>query len=220
MNQLHRRGFCLLVAHAAQTVCAADFDLQAALRKVEERYNNIRTLELQFEQTLRYNMQPRASRTEAGTLYLRRPGKMRWDYTTPARKVFLSDGKDAYFYSPSMNRVEKTKIKETDDLRAPLAFLIGKLDFNRDFREYRIKQEGAQRWITARPKSAKAPYKEVQFLLTVDFRIAELRVMGQDESVMDYVFRNEKWNAAVEESRFQFTPPPGAEVVDLSREAQ
>ena len=64
-----------------------------------------------------------------GDLYLRKPGKMRWDYKTPAGKLFLSDGKQVYFYNPATNRAEKTKLKETEDMRAPLAFLLGKLDF-------------------------------------------------------------------------------------------
>lgn len=207
------RSLCL--AMAAQ---AADFELRPALRKVEDRYNNIRSMQLDFDQTLKYASQPRASRTESGTLYLRRPGKMRWDYRTPAKKLFLSDGKDAYFYSPSMNRVEKTKLKESDDLRAPLAFLIGKLDFDRDFREYRIREEAGRRWITALPKSTKAPYREVQFQLGPDFRIVELRVLGHDETVMDYTFGGEKLNPMLDEGLFRFQMPAGAEFFDLTRE--
>ncbi|MDX1983792.1 MAG: outer membrane lipoprotein chaperone LolA [Bryobacteraceae bacterium] len=200
----------------ARLCFAAEFDLSATLRKVESRYNNIRAMQADFEQTLRYASQPRASRTESGTLLLKRPGKMRWDYRSPAKKLFLSDGKDVYFYSPAMNRVEKTKLKETDDMRAPLAFLLGRLDFQRDFREYHIRPEGADNWITAKPKSAKAPYREVQFRLTPDLRIVQLRVVGQDESIMDYTFRNEKLNPPVQDAMFRFQAPAGAEVVDLS----
>ncbi len=207
-----------LATGAAFTASGAGFNLREALDKVESRYNGVRTMQLDFEQTLRYNMQPKASRSESGTLYLRRPGKMRWDYSSPARKLFLTDGKDAYFYSPAMNRVEKTKLKESDDMRAPLAFLIGRLDFDRDFREFRSSEESGKRWITALPKSSKAPYREVRFQLGADFRIAELRVMGQDESVMAYAFRNERMNPEVADSLFRFTPPAGVEIVDLTRE--
>jgi outer membrane lipoprotein carrier protein len=209
-----RSGAILLTA--ALAALPADFDLTAALRKVESRYNNIRAMQADFDQTLRYASQPKASRSESGTLVLKRPGKMRWDYQSPAKKLFLSDGKDVYFYSPNMNRVEKSKLKETDDMRAPLAFLIGRLDFARDFREYRTRPEGADHWITAKPKSDKAPYREVQFRLTADFRITQLRVLGQDESIMDYTFRNEKLNPPVDDALFRFQAPAGADVVDLS----
>src|SRR5262249_37682726 len=95
-------------------VLAADLVLSKARRGIENRYNNAKTVKLQFEQT--YSVQGRGRRTESGVLQLRKPGKMRWDYVTPAGKLYLSDGKDIYFYSPSANRVEKTKIKEADDL--------------------------------------------------------------------------------------------------------
>lgn len=189
-----------------------------SLRKVENRYNNIRTLQLDFEQTLFYKVQPSAKRTESGVLYLRKPGRMRWEYKRPQEKLFLSDGKDVYYYSSAANRVEKSKLKETDDMRAPLAFLIGRLDFQRDFREYRIRQEGDARWITAMPKSDKAPYREVQFLLMSDYRIAQLRVLGQDESVMDFRFQNEKQNPPLNDSLFVFQAPKGVEFVELAED--
>ena len=186
-----------------------------SLKKVENRYNNIRTLQLDFEQTLSYSAQPSAKRTESGVLFLRKPGRMRWEYRKPAEKLFLSDGKDVYYYSSASNRVEKSKLKETDDMRAPLAFLIGRLDFQRDFREYHVKEEGKNRWVVAIPKSTKAPYREVQFLLLSDFRIAQLRVLGHDQSVMDFYFRNEALNPPLKDTLFVFQPPKGAEIVDV-----
>lgn len=189
-----------------------------SLKKVENRYNNVRTLQLDFEQTIFYTAQPSAKRTESGVLFLRKPGRMRWEYRRPVEKLFLSDGKDVYYYSSASNRVEKSKLKETDDMRAPLAFLIGRLDFQRDFREYRIKEEGGNRWVTAIPKSAKAPYREVQFLLLSDSRIAQLRVLGHDQSVMDFYFRNETLNPALQETLFVFQPPKGAEIVDIGED--
>lgn len=210
-------SFRSVILVLAPALAAADeFDLRSALARVQDRYNNMKTMQLDFNQTLTYLSQPKASRSENGTLYLKRPGRMRWEYAVPAKKLFVSDGKDAYFYSPSMNRAEKSRLKETDDVRAPLAFLIGKLDFDRDFREYRTSEENGRRWITAMPKSAKAPYKEVRFLLSPDSRIVELRVVGHDQSVMDYSFRNEKVNPSLSDGLFQFQAPAGVELVDLT----
>lgn len=203
----------LLVAGALP---AADFDLQRMLRRLEDRYNSIRTLQVNFEQTLSFSTQPTAKRTETGILLLRKPGKMRWDYLTPTRKLFLSDGKFVYFYSVAANRVEKSKFKESDDMRAPLAFLIGKLDFQRDFREYHIQMVDGQRWVKAIPKSDKAPYREVHFLVNEgDASIRQLRVYGHDQSVMEFVFQNEKLNPQVDENSFVFRAPAGAEVVSV-----
>lgn len=203
----------LLLLLAPAGAAPPEFDLRAALKRLEDRYNSVRTLQVDFQQTLSFAAQPTAKRTESGVLTLRKPGRMRWDYRTPHPKLFLSDGKDVYFYSPAANRVEKSRLKETDDLRAPLAFLIGRLDFQRDFREYRTVTEGNRRWVTAIPKSDKAPYKEVQFLLAGDNVISDLKVIGYDTSIMEFQFRNEKLNPPVDDRLFVFSAPPGAEVV-------
>lgn len=207
---------CLALILQMQFSAPAQTSISESLRKVENRYNNIRTLQLDFEQTISFTAQPSAKRTESGVLFLRKPGRMRWEYRKPAEKLFLSDGKDVYYYSAAAHRVEKSKLKETDDMRAPLAFLIGRLDFQRDFREYHIRQEGPNRWVTAIPKSTKAPYKEVQFLLLSDSRIAQLRVLGHDQSIMDFRFSNELLNPPIADTLFVFQTPKGAEFVEIT----
>jgi len=169
-----------------------------------------------FEET--YNGAGRGRQTEAGNLYLRKPGRMRWDYRTPAGKLFLSDGKQVYFYNPSTNRAEKTKLRETEDMRAPLAFLLGKLDFDKDFTKFQMKNEGNDAVITAVPKSDKLPYKQVEFTVNPlkGYSIGRLVISGQDGSVLTFRFLNEVVNPNVSEKMFRFQLPPGAEWVDLT----
>jgi outer membrane lipoprotein carrier protein len=212
---LIRRIFYVTLLGSLSTF-AQEFNLQTALRKVEDRYNNIKTLQLDFVQTISYTMQPTAKRTESGVLSLRKPGKMRWDYREPWKKIFLSDGKEVYFYTAASNRVEKSKLKETEDMRAPLAFLIGRLDFQRDFKEYRYRDEAGARWVTALPKSDKAPYKEVHFFLEPNAQITRLRVYGHDQSIIEFQFRNEKLNPPLNDSLFVFQVPAGAELVEVT----
>ena len=71
-------------------------------------------------------------RTEWGTLWLKKPGKMRWEYRSPRDKLFLSDGKDAWFYVPGERQVRRTAVKKLDDLRSPLAFLLGKTKLEKE----------------------------------------------------------------------------------------
>lgn len=189
-------------------------DIQPVLKGIEKRYNSAKTLEVGFTET--YTAQGR-KRSESGTLYLRKPGRMRWDYRNPAGKLFISDGKDVYFYSPEQKRAEKLKLKETEDLRAPMAFLLGRLDFSRDFQRFQMRADGPNTWITALPKSDKVPYRQVEFLTTSDFRIERLVVSGQDASVLDFAFTEEKRNPLVNDALFRFQLPPGAQYVDSSQ---
>src|ERR1017187_340153 len=95
---------------------AAEIDVPRTLKGIEDRYNRTQTLQLSFTDS--YQQQGRA-RVEKGDLWLRKPGRMRWQYTSPAGKLFVSDGKFIYSYTPQDNRAEKMKLQETDDMRAP-----------------------------------------------------------------------------------------------------
>jgi outer membrane lipoprotein carrier protein len=191
-------------------------DLSKILKGVEEHYNHTQTLQVSFAES--FTMQGH-KRTEKGELYLRKPGRMRWQYSTPAGKLYVSDGKYIYSYIPSENRAEKINLKETEDMRAPLAFLLGRLNFHDDFREFHQQPDGRGNvFITAIPKSDKLPYTEVTFLVSPDSVIHYLSVKGQEGSVTEFTFESEKKNPPLSDTLFRFTPPPGAEYVDSTRQ--
>jgi outer membrane lipoprotein carrier protein len=203
--------WCVFLMAAA----AAGADVQQILNGIEKRYNTAQTLRVQFTET--YQVQGRRRQMESGELFLRKPGRMRWQYYQPPGKLFVSDGKFVYYYSPETNRAEKMKLKETEDMRAPLAFLIGRLNFKDDFKEFRTRTEDGNTWITAIPKSDRAPYTEVSFVTAPDFSIRRLIVTGVDRSVLEFTFANEARNPKIADTLFRFEPPQGAEYVDLSQ---
>ena len=79
--------------------------------------------------------------------------------------------------------MEKTKLKASDDMRAPLAFLLGKLDFAKDFRDFEIKPEGTSYLITAKAKNDKFPYEKIQMLVTPDYEIQRMAVEARTNRV-------------------------------------
>ena len=182
------------------------------LKAVQDRYNRARTVQVLFQQT--YTMRGRVSRTESGELSLRKPGRMRWQYDSPKGKLFLSDGKQMYLYTPASNQVQRMKVRDSQDMRAPLAFLLGSLDFWRDFQRFVSRPENSDVRLIAEPRSDRAPYTEVEFVVTPSYEIRYLRVTGQDQSIMEFRFTAEKLNLPLAESLFRFVPPPGAEVVE------
>jgi outer membrane lipoprotein carrier protein len=189
----------------------ADDNLARVLKGVQERYNNAKTLQVSFNET--YTVQGRPRQNESGTLTLRKPGRMRWDYTAPAGKLFVSDGKNVWLYTPDAKRVEKMKLKESEDMRAPLAFLLGKLDFQKEFRDFQMKPEGAGYIITAKAKSDKLPYEDIRMTAAEDYTITNLVITGQDQSILQFSFAAEKLNPGVNDSLFKFVIPPGATLV-------
>ena len=201
-----------LLVSLAVPMIGAEAELNTLLKGVEEHYNRAKTLEVHFVES--YSVQGRARKSESGQLTLRKPGRMRWDYSAPSGKLFVSDGKDVYLYTPEANRVEKTKLKTSEDMRAPLAFLLGKLDFAKDFRDFDLKPEGAGYLISAKAKTDKLPYDKVQMLVTPRFEIQRLVINGQDLSVLTFQLDGEKLNPPVNDALFKFQMPAGATLVD------
>ncbi len=189
-----------------------DADLTRLLKGIEQRYNGAKSLRVEFTES--YSVQGRPRQSEAGTLTLRKPGRMRWEYRNPSGKLFISDGKQVYLYTPQDHRVERMKLKDSEDYRAPLAFLLGKLDFSRDFQDFQWKAEGSDYHLTAKAKSQQAPYEKIEMLAKPDYEIRRLVVTGQDQSVLTFDFEGEKLNPPVDNAMFRFQMPAGATFAD------
>jgi outer membrane lipoprotein carrier protein len=97
--------------------------------RFEERYRSAKTLRATFLEL--YEENGRVVRSEAGTAYFRRPGKMRWEYESPEKDLFLVDGKTAWFYVPSDHTVTRVPAKQSSDWRTPLALLAGEMKVSR-----------------------------------------------------------------------------------------
>ena len=203
-------AFRFLIGLVAVSALTADAPLDDLLHGVETRYNQAKSLQVLFKE--QYTPAGRPQRIEAGILMLRRPGKMRWDYSQPKGKLFVGDGKNLWIYTPDDNRAEKMPMKESEDMRAPLAFLLGKLNFRKEFQNIKAVPEGSSTRITAEPKSDNLPYSEVEFVVTSDHQIREVKVIGFDKSIMDFTFDQERMDPKLDASLFQFQPPKGAQV--------
>jgi outer membrane lipoprotein carrier protein len=142
---------------------------------------------------------------------------MRWEYSQPAGKLWVSDGKRVSMYLPQENRVEQSPLKESDDVRVPLGFLLGKLHFDKEFRNVQSHPEGTGIRILAEPKSDTLPYSLVEFVVSAQNQIREVKVTGFDKSILIYSFDEEKMNPPVDLKLFQFRVPPGAEVVETGQ---
>src|SRR5260370_8287073 len=86
--------------------------------RLEARYRGAKTLQATFLE--RYSENGAVLRTEAGTAYFRRPGKMRWEYDHPEKDLFLVEGKTAWFYVPADHTLTRMPANTTHNLPTPL----------------------------------------------------------------------------------------------------
>ena len=209
------KPFCTLGCILAVSAFAAEVPTATLLKTVEQRYNRADSLQVLFRED--YTRTGHTRREESGTLDLRKPGRMRWEYSDPKGKLAVCDGKTFWMYTPSENQVQKMLLKSTDDMQAPIAFLLGKLHFEKEFRNIAGKPEGNDTRITAQPKSDNLPYSAVEFLVAPDGRIRTVKVTRFDNSIMEYNFDQEKVNPPLDDKLFHFQVPQGAEVVEAGK---
>lgn len=194
---------------------AADAKVDALLKDVEAHYNQAKTLQVLFQED--YTAPGKARATDRGILMLRKPLRMLWDYSQPVGKLVVSDSKFLWVYTPNDNKVQQLKLQETNDMQAPLAFLLGKLDFSKEFKNLRAREEGTDTRIVCEPKTDNLPYSAVEFLVTRDGRIREVKVTDFNNAVLDFVFDQERLNPPLDPHLFQFQVPKGAELVQAGQ---
>ncbi len=192
----------------------AEPKLGEVLSGIERHYNSLGTMRVEFAQTREYPGRPRLH--ERGTLSLRRPKKMRWDYREPKGKLLVGDGEVLHMYNPLTNQVRPIPLDDTGDLRAPLSFLLGRLNFRRQFREVRFEVIDGVKTIVGEGRRGKDPYERVEFTYDTEaLSFKRLRVIGRDGTyTTTFAFADEERNVRLDESLFVFEAPPGAEVLD------
>lgn len=203
--------FVSLVALAAW----AD-DVKSVAAAVDAHYNHLRTLQTEFTEVYRG---AGMERTEAGTLWLKKPGKMRWEYRSPREKLFVSDGKDAWFYVPEDRQARKTAAKKLDDIRSPLAFLLGKTKLEKELRSLSTASDttpsqGGNLVLRGVPQGMEDRVSEILLEITPDHRIARIVIQEVDGSATEYRFTDQKEGVAIGDQRFDFRPPAGTETVE------
>ncbi len=117
------------VAVACLLLTPTFVDTSIHVKRFEAVYRGARTLQVTFLE--RYSENGRIVRAEAGIAYFRRPGKMRWEYESPEKNLFLVDGKSAWFYVPADHTVTRVPAKQSTDWRTPLALLAGEVKLSR-----------------------------------------------------------------------------------------
>ena len=180
--------------------------------RVDRHYDQLHSLKASFrEDYAGLGM----TRTESGTLFLRKPGRMLWQYSTPAGKIFLLDGKYAWLYTKGDAQIQRVSSKELDDLRSPLRFLLGHTQLEKELNG--LKLEGVANGIytlSGLPKGQENRVTRLELKVTAAGAISTLEVNEVDGAITRFTFTGEQPDATIPADMFHFTPPAGVPVVD------
>lgn len=202
---------CLFPALAgAQTRPAPE----ALARSLQQRYQGIRDFAADFVHTYRGGVL-RTQTTERGHVIIKKPGRMRWVYTAPERKEFISDGQKVYSYLPQDRQVMVTTLPEDDQATTPALFLAGKGDIARDFTA--TYAESAPSGTVALKLTPRRPEPEYEYLIVaIDPATLQIRALttrdrqGGDSTL---TFANLKENQGISDKEFAFRVPRGVDVI-------
>lgn len=209
----------VLPALALALVAVSAFALPSVntvAHQVDAKYNHLQTLEADFTEIYQG---AGAERSESGKLWLKKPGKMRWEYRSPEEKLFVTDGHNGWLYLPMEKQVRKSSMKSLGDLRSPLAFLLGKTKLEKELSGLSFAPD-IQTWhpndmiLRGVPAALSDRISQVLLEITPEHQIARILIHSVDDSTTEYRFSNQKENVNVPDSQFRFTPAPGTEVID------
>jgi outer membrane lipoprotein carrier protein len=193
-------------------------DLHRLAEAVDKHYNSLQSLETQFSEQYQGGG---VSRTESGTMWIKKPGKMLWQYSAPRQKVFVTDGKTAWFYVPGEKQARRAAVKNLDDLRSPLRYLLGRSKLEKEFNGLSLAPD--QTPVTAGdivlrgvPKGMEDRISMVLLEVTPENRLARIYIEELDGSQTDFRFKDQKENVSLADSRFSFKPPAGVEVMEAT----
>ena len=202
-------GVCVLVSFGQGSEQLTAHDLA---QRVDRHYDQLHSLKSSFSENYAgLGMQ----RTESGTLLLSKPGRMRWDYSTPAGKIFLLDGKYAWFYAKGDAQVQRIPAKELDDLRSPLRFLLGHTQLEKEMDSLTLANAANGSFtLTGQPKGQEKRVTQLTLTVTSAGTITAIEIEEPDGALTRFTFTGEQANPAIPAETFRFVPPPGVPVVD------
>jgi len=181
-------------------------------QRVDRRYDQLQSLKAGFSESYAgLGM----TRTESGTLFLRKPGRMMWQYSTPQGKIFLLDGKYAWFYTTGDAQVQRIPANELDDLRSPLRFLLGHTQLEKELMGLTVADAPNGCFtLTGQPKGQEKRVTRLTLTVTVAGAINAIEVEEADGAITRFTFTGEQPDVEIPAQTFHFTPPAGVPVVD------
>ena len=212
-----------LLASAAALVAQAPQDPTALAAKVQQRYNAIKDFQGDFIQTYEGGVL-RTKTTERGTIAIKRPGRMRFTYTKPERKEFVSDGKRLYTHLVADKQVIVSPAPDPSEGSIPALFLAGQSDLARDYVATLTPLPGAAPGLVTLTLVPRKPHADYDSLgIGIDpktYQIQFLTALDKQGGRSSFSFSNLKENRGLSDKDFEFRLPRGVDVVTNGTRSQ
>ena len=197
----------------------ADMSATAVAKKVQSLYDRTSSMEANFVQTASMKTLSISER-DNGIVYMKKDGKIRWEYNSPKEQLIVSDGKKIWFYIPSDHQVIIGNFEKSFKYKPTQTFLTG---MGRILEDFHVKFSANKALLTTKKEYALelTPKKQYEgapakIILAVDkksFLIVKSVVIDKLDNVTEIDFRNIKLNSTMPDNLFTFTPPKDVEII-------
>jgi outer membrane lipoprotein carrier protein len=186
-------------------------------RRLEAAIEGISGLVADFTQTLESPALP-SPQVERGTVYLLRPGRMRWQYTVPAGKLAIASGGRTLLYLPEERQLVRSRLGSGDQEAGMQLLLKERVDLTSEFEiDWGAATGGGRgRPLRLTPRAADAPYRHLLVEIGPDGMLTSLAVVDALGSTVTYRFSGLRRVTGLDEGLFRFTPPAGVEIQDVA----
>ncbi len=206
----------LMPSGGAQPLPQSPEDLQQALQR---RYDLVRDFSADFTHTYQGGLL-RTTLVERGTVLVKKPGRMRWDYREPERKLYLSDGEYLYSHLPEDRQVIIGALPADGEATTPALFLAGAGSFATDFTAAFDAVDDPppnSRVLRLTPTRAE---RDFEFLILVidapSLAIVRLVAYDLQGGVSTFFFSNLRENVGLSDRPFTFDIPRDTDVIDTT----
>jgi outer membrane lipoprotein carrier protein len=203
----------LLAVHpAGQGTSPSAGEVAAALQR---KYDSVRDFSADFTHQHEGGVL-RRKLVEQGTLQVKKPGKMRWEYKSPEKKLFVSNGRRMYFHDPLNNQVTISEVPQNDQATSAAQFLSGRGSLTRDFTASFAKAapSGPSYALRLEPKTPQNDYDWLEVVVDRgSLQIQSLTAAEKQGGRSTFVFSGLKENIGLADRAFEFEIPRGAEVI-------
>lgn|SRR5574337_725084 len=184
--------------------------LDQAVQAVEQHYQNLTTLTAKAVQK---NFLKSLDKTQTfeGTLRIKKPGRLRLEYTNG--QTIVIDGKAALFYSKKSEQLIKKTFTDFEHMNIPVAFLLGAAHIRDDFQVLQP-DPNAPRKLELVPKKPGAAMKRLALTADAAGRVMDLAIFDQSGNVTEIRFSDVREDAGLDDTLFAFKPPKGTEIIE------
>ena len=184
-------------------------------RDLQRKYDRVKDFSADFVHSYRGGVLKQQA-TERGTLLVKKPGKMRWEYTSPEKKLFVSDGHKIYSYVPQDRQVVVGTMPRDEHAPTPALFLTGNGDITRDFDAAFDKVAEAQPGSLAlklTPKRREPEYESLTLVLEPNTLTLQMLITVDAQGGRSaFTFSNLKENVGLADTHFVFKMPRNVDV--------